>query len=161
MKKSKIGLAAAIASIIATIIALISLILQIINPELTIVKVIEAKIPYLAILLFLFAFIAMTYFLISKLLYRIGDIRITGDVITTQHIGDYVKNNIDGIDKSQLELIITTLAKKDDIIKSSYEKFIDTLDSQQKIAMVERILEKNPEIAKSNHITEILKTLRK
>lgn len=92
--KSRLDIATAWAGIVAVLLALIFLLFQILKPEVNVITVVQKQVPYQALFLFLFSLVAITYFLISKLLVRIGDVYISSDVVTTNHIGDYIRGNI-------------------------------------------------------------------
>lgn len=157
MKNSNVSRWAAWAGIISAAIAIASLILQVTKPDIKIYQVIQQNFPWHTFFLFIFAFIAITYYLSNNLAKRIGDINIDlrGDVITTSHIGEYIEKNIQGIDAKQLEQIIDAISKKSDL-KSTVEKLADSLDDKDLRDFIERIVDKKPEVITSEHITKII-----
>lgn len=148
------------AGIASAVIALIALIVQVVRPQVVEVTVIAEQAPYYTLFLFVFAIVAMTYYLIAKLLNRIGDVNIGGDVVMTNNIGDYVSKNINGIDRGQLETILDAVSKREDL-QPTLDRMVDNMGDQNKLATVERLLKERTDLMESEQINKILNSLSK
>ena len=83
------------------------------------------------------------------------NIDLRGDVITTNHIGDYIEKNIQGIDPKQFEQMVQAISKKSNL-KSTVEKLTDSLDDKDLRDFIERMADKRPGVITSEHITKII-----
>lgn len=136
--------AAAWAGIIAGVIAFISLFLQILRPDNVIVQEIEHQFPFHTFFLFILAIVAMIYFLVRRMVDRIGDMNVTleGDVITTNRIGDYLQQNIDGMSGEEVSKIIEVVTRSGGKLAG---QFVDTLNRQGRRHLTQELARRDPE----------------
>lgn len=134
----------AYAGIISAVLASIALGIEAFKPEAPIIHIIQERFPFLTFFLFVFGLVGITYFLINKIVDRIGDTTLVlhGDVITTNHVVDYVTENVDKIDRTELEKILEATMRRSDSQDLIIDKLVESLDTSAQESFVLQMSEK-------------------
>jgi len=136
------------AGIVSGCIAVISLIANIVAPTNPVIVTVKNTFPSYFIFLVLATVVLLGYFLFNNLVVRIGNINFgnQGTVINESNIGNYISENIQSIDKDQLNKIIDKVAEQaktsSETAERMLDKSFDAFAKKDRSRLAERIMEK-------------------